>query len=94
MQRILAHIEVLVPTVAHHAHDHQINGGKRTYCTLCKLRVFQKRVCFTGIKLYNHLPANLKNLSKETKLFKPALKRFLSSHSFYSVEEYLDYRHN
>jgi len=74
---------------------HNINTRCNTnlHPPLCKLRVFQKGVYFTGIKLYNHLPANLKNLSKEIKLFRPALKRFLSSHSFYSVEEYLDYRH-
>ena len=75
---------------------HNINTRCNTnlHPPLCKLRVFQKGVHFTGIELYNHSPANLKYLSKEIKLFKPALKRFLSSHSFYSVEEYLDYRHN
>jgi hypothetical protein len=61
---------------------------------ICKLMVFQKGVYFSGIKLYNHLPPNLKSISKEIKIFKPALKRFLLSHSFYTVEEYLDYRHN
>jgi hypothetical protein len=55
---------------------------------------FQKGVYFSGIKLYNHLLLNLKNLSKEIKLFKPALKRFLFLHSFYSIEEYLGYRTN
>jgi hypothetical protein len=61
---------------------------------ICNLMVFQKGVYFSGIKLYNHLPPYLKNLSKEIKLFKPALKRFLFLRSFYSVEEYLGYRHN
>jgi len=53
--------------------------------------VVQNSVYSTGIKLYIHLPPNIKNLSKEIKLFKPALKRFLLTHSFYSVEEYIDY---
>jgi len=61
---------------------------------VCNLMVFQKGVYFSGIKLYSHLLTYLKNLSKEIKLFKTALKRFLFLHSFYSVEEYLGYRHN
>ena len=61
---------------------------------VCNLMAFQKGVYFSGIKLYNHLPTYLKNLSKEIKLFKTALKRFLFLHSFYSVEEYLGYRRN
>ena len=57
---------------------HNINTRCNTnlHPPLCTLRVFQKGVYFTGIKLYNHLPANLKNLSKEIKLFKPASKKF------------------
>ena len=35
-----------------------------------------------------------KSLSSEINLFKPALKRFILLHLFYSVEEYLDYRYN
>src|SRR5215475_7581312 len=58
---------------------------------ICNLVVFQKGVYCSSIKLYNHLPPYLKSLAKDLKLFKPALKRFLSSHSFYSVDEYLDY---
>ena len=69
---------------------HNINTRCNTnlHLPLCK------GVYYTDLKLYNHLPPKLKNLSKEIKLFKPALKRFLSTHSFYSVEEYLEYRHN
>jgi hypothetical protein len=52
---------------------------------VCNLTVFQKGVYFSGIKLFNHPPLNIKSLSKS---FKPALKRFLNLHSFYSVEEY------
>ena len=75
---------------------HNINTRSNTnlHPPLCKLTLFEKGVYFTGIKLYNHLPPNLKSLSKEIQMFKPALKKFLFSHSFYSMEEYLDYRHN
>jgi len=75
---------------------HNINTRCNTnlHLPLRKLTVFQKGVYYTGLKLYNQLPPNLKNLSKEIKLFKPALKRLLSKHSFYSEEEYLEYGHN
>jgi hypothetical protein len=61
---------------------------------ICNLTLFQKGAQYSGIKLFNHLPPSIKNLSNEIKLFKPALKRFLLLHLFYSVEEYLDYKHN
>jgi hypothetical protein len=58
---------------------HNINTRSNTnlHPLTCNLMVFIKGVYFSGIKLYNHLPPYLKNLSKEIKLFKPALKRFL-----------------
>ena len=61
---------------------------------ICNLTLFQKGVQFSGIKRFNHLPPNIKTLSNEINLFKPAIKRFLLLHSFYSLEEYFDYRHN
>jgi hypothetical protein len=40
--------------------------------------------------VFNHLPPNIKSLSNEVRLFKPTLKRFLLSNSFYSLDEYFD----
>ena len=57
---------------------------------VCNLTVFQKGAYYCGIKLFNHLPLKIKSLSNEIKVFKPALKRFLNLHSFYSVEECLE----
>jgi len=57
------------------------------------LTAFQMGAFFL-IKLFNHLPINIKNLSNGIKLFKPALKRFLLLHSFYSIEEYFNYNNN
>jgi hypothetical protein len=44
-----------------------------------------------GIKVFNCLPADIKELSDDIKCFKNALKRFFHLHSFYSVEEYFNY---
>jgi hypothetical protein len=42
---------------------------------VCNLTIFHKRVYFSGIKLFNHLPLKMKSLSNEIKLFKLALKK-------------------
>jgi len=55
-----------------------------------QLKVFQ-RVYFSGIKAYNHLPINIKELSYDVKRFKPALKTFFQINSFYSLEEYFNF---
>jgi hypothetical protein len=45
---------------------------------VANLTVFQKGVWYSGIKLYNHLPSTLKQLSHDTSKFRVALKNFLS----------------
>ena len=46
---------------------------------------------YSGIKGFNHLPQNIKNLSWNMKKFKLALKRVLLMGSFYILDEYLDW---
>jgi hypothetical protein len=45
----------------------------------------------TGIKIFNHLPQNIKKLSWNVKKFKLTLKRFLLMGSFYKLHEYFDW---
>ena len=52
---------------------------------------YQKGVYYSGIKIFNYLPQNIKDLSGNAKKFKVALKRFLSMGSFYSLDEYFDW---
>ena len=61
---------------------------------ICNLTLFQRGVQFSGIKLFYHLPPNIKRISSDINLFRPALYRFLLSHSFYSLKEYFDYKHD
>jgi hypothetical protein len=58
------------------------------------LKLFQKGFFYSGIKTYNHLPKTIKELSHEVKQFRLALKRFMVTNSFYSLEEYFDINWN
>ena len=55
-----------------------------------RLNLFQKGVYYSGIKIYNHLPLSIKDLSHDVKCFKQALKGFIQLNSFYSLEEYFN----
>jgi hypothetical protein len=58
------------------------------------LTVFQNGVRYSGIKVYNHLPANIKQLSNNKSEFKMALKRSFFKNSFYILEEYYNWNKN
>ena len=44
---------------------------------------------YSGIKIFNKLPLEIKKVACNQKKFKIALKKFLHTHSFYTIEEYL-----
>jgi hypothetical protein len=54
----------------------------------------QKGAYYSGIKIYNHLPRELKQLSNDQKSFELALKRFLYANSFYTLNEYFGHKCN
>jgi hypothetical protein len=45
-------------------------------------------VLFSGSRIYNHLPSNIKLKSKNIKEFKLLLKTYLTEKGFYSIDEY------
>jgi len=51
---------------------------------------FEKGAMYSGLKLFNKLPQQIKSCSTQ-RLFKSQLKQFLLSKVFYSVKEYLEY---
>jgi hypothetical protein len=53
-----------------------------------KLTIFQRGPYCCGIKAFNNLPTYIKNLLQTKKQFKWALKEFLHSHSFYSLNDF------
>jgi hypothetical protein len=56
-----------------------------------RLTAFKEGAYFMGMKIFNHLPSNIKILSNRIELFKPALKKYLLRQPFYSLEEYFSY---
>jgi hypothetical protein len=52
----------------------------------------QKGAYYSGIKIYNSLPKELKQMSNDQKSFEPTLKRFLHANSFYTLSEYFNYK--
>ena len=79
-------------TVNNETHTYNTRNNNNLHLPLVHLTKFSKGPHITGIKVFNHLPQNLKTLVHDTRKFKCSLKRFLYQHSFYSMEEYYDYK--
>ena len=71
--------------------SHTIDTRQRQnlYLPQANLTIYQKGVYYAGIKIFNKLPIEIKNTSNNLKKFKVALRHFLNTHSFYTVDEYL-----
>jgi hypothetical protein len=69
---------------------HEINTRYKNnlHLPLTGLTLVQKGVAYSGCKIYNHLPPQIKNISSNITLFKHKLKKFLLRYTFYSVNEY------
>ena len=54
---------------------HKINKRQTfdLYVPTANLTIYQKGVCYSGIKIYNHLPTAIKDLSDDKNKFKLAL---------------------
>ena len=68
---------------------HNINTRNKHHLhrPVANLLCFQKGASYSGIRIFNGLPRSITNLKNEKTQFKVALKKFLSAHSFYSVDE-------
>jgi hypothetical protein len=73
-------------------HNFNTRYNHNLHIPTANLTLFQNRVWYSGIKIYNHLPATLKQRSYDIFKFKTALKRFLLTNSFYTLEEYYSWK--
>jgi hypothetical protein len=56
------------------------------------LSLYQKGAHYTGVKVFNNLPPQIRELSHNGYQFKHSLKEFLYNHSFYTLDEYFNRR--
>ena len=60
------------------SHIHAINTRYKNnlYVPAANLTLYQKSVYYSGIKIFNHLPTTIKNLTSDRNQFQIALKNF------------------
>jgi hypothetical protein len=68
---------------------HRTRNKNQLHSPVAILSCFQKSAYYAGINIFNSLPSSLTSLINEKAQFKVALKRYLITHSFYSVDEFL-----
>jgi hypothetical protein len=75
-------------TTNHNAHNLQTRESNYLYLPTSTLTLYQKGVYFTGIKLFNNLPLEIKEIVQIPKQFKNSLRRYLITHCFYDLDEF------
>jgi hypothetical protein len=61
--------------------------------TKCQPVLFSKKnIFYAGIKIFNSLPSSVTILKNNKAKFKAALRKFLNTHSFYSVDKCFMYK--
>lgn len=70
-----------------HIHDHDTRKKNNLRPIKTQLSLVQKSVIGQLIKIYNHLPSDIKSL-KTVKLLKLKLKELLIKKAYYSLDEY------
>jgi len=55
---------------------------------IAKLSCFQKSKYYAGIKIFNIVPPSVTNIKNDKTKFKVPLRKYLYTHSFYSVDEF------
>jgi hypothetical protein len=61
------------------------------YTPQANLAIYQKGTYYSGIKFYNKLPSDIKNVCGNLKIFKSTLKKYLHMNSFYTLDKYLEH---
>ena len=62
--------------------------------SLSCLLLTRKGPYYLGLKVINGLPPCMSDVSHNIKIFKSSLKIFLHHHSFYTLDEYFNYKEN
>jgi hypothetical protein len=69
-------------------HNVNIRSKYDLHIPNANLTKYHGGVYYTGIKLFNNLPPTIKSLDHDIKVFKPALRDYLLTHSLYFVNDF------
>jgi hypothetical protein len=58
---------------------------------IVNLSCMQKGVTYSAIKIYNNLPSDISRLQNDKSEFKLALRKYVITHTFYSLEEFFSH---
>ena len=75
-------------------HDRNTRYNHNLHFPSTNLKLVQRGVFYSGVKIFNHLPISIKRHIREPKSFKIKLRNFLLEHSFYSLDEYFEINPN
>jgi hypothetical protein len=75
-------------------HKHNYRSAYDMYYPQSNLTQFQKGICHMGVKIFNHLPIEIKSMYNDSKSFKSKLTTFLLQNSFYTIDEYFELKLN
>jgi len=72
--------------------NHNVDTRKliNLYLPQTNLTIYQKGAYYSGIKIFNNLPMEIKNVADNFKKSEIALKQFLYTYSFCILEEYFN----
>jgi len=71
-------------------HNHDTRSTNNFHLPITNLTKYQKLDHYVGINIFNHLPTHIKREANKIQVFETALKRFLLSNSYCSIEEYFN----
>jgi hypothetical protein len=71
-------------------HNTDTRQRNNSYLPQTNLNIYQKGAYYSGIKIFNHLPREIQNVSDNLKKYETALEQFLYTYSFHTLEEYFN----
>jgi hypothetical protein len=73
-----------------HIHNHKMQRKLDLHVQYCNTVLFRKSVVNMGIRMYNKVPDHIK-IRDNFKSFKTELKSLLLQHTFYLVNEFMEF---
>jgi NAD+--asparagine ADP-ribosyltransferase len=73
-----------------YSHNLETGQSNNLYTLQANLSIYQKGAYYSGVKIVNKLPSNIKNVRDNINKFKITLKKLLYMNSFYILDEYFE----